>query len=125
MRLITPPFPAASRPSKITTTLSPVARTYSCMITSSRWSFRSSSSKRLRLSFAGFGSASSPEGSAAMSGGDVDVPELAPLHGSAGRLGGAHAPEVHAGLHGLAGVRLAAPAERVAAGLHVAQARVL
>jgi hypothetical protein len=35
MRLITPPFPAASRPSNTTTTFSPLAFTHSCSFTSS------------------------------------------------------------------------------------------
>ena len=42
IRLITPPFPAASRPSKITTTRWPVEIMYCCWMTSSRWSFLSS-----------------------------------------------------------------------------------
>src|SRR5262249_13383285 len=43
-RLITPPLPAASRPSKTTTSRSPLTRTHSFIFTSSAWSFSSSSS---------------------------------------------------------------------------------
>src|SRR4030042_2857822 len=42
MRLITPPLPAASRPSKITTTFRPLVRTHSWSLTSSTWSLRNS-----------------------------------------------------------------------------------
>ena len=53
MRRITPPLPAASRPSKTTTTFRPCARTCSCSSTSSRWSRLSSLSKRLAGSLFG------------------------------------------------------------------------
>ena len=38
--LMVPPLPAASRPSKIMMTLSPLAFTHSCKWTSSTWSLR-------------------------------------------------------------------------------------
>ena len=38
IRLIVPPLPAVSRPSKITTTRSPSCTIHSCMRTSSIWS---------------------------------------------------------------------------------------
>ena len=44
MRLIAPPFPAASRPSKLTTTLRSWARMYSCCLTNSTCSRASSAS---------------------------------------------------------------------------------
>ena len=44
MRLMAPPLPAASRPSKMTATLRPWLRTHSCSLTSSRWSLASSRS---------------------------------------------------------------------------------
>src|SRR5690606_26527735 len=43
IRLITPPLPAASRPSKMTTILSPCCLTHSCSLTSSICSLPSSS----------------------------------------------------------------------------------
>ena len=43
MRLMAPPLPAASRPSKITTTRRPRARMYSWSLTSSTWSRRAPS----------------------------------------------------------------------------------
>src|SRR5262245_27504890 len=49
--LIVPPLPAPSRPSKTTQTLSPLWRTHCWSLTSSTWSFSSSSSYFLRLSF--------------------------------------------------------------------------
>ena len=45
-RLIAPPLPAASRPSKITTILAPSARTHSCIFTSSPCRRNSSASYR-------------------------------------------------------------------------------
>ena len=42
IRLIAPPLPAASRPSKITTRRIPVAATHSSIFTSSSWSRESS-----------------------------------------------------------------------------------
>ena len=45
-RLIAPPLPAASRPSKMTTTRWPSARTHSWTLTSSAWSRKSSCSNR-------------------------------------------------------------------------------
>jgi len=42
IRLIVPPLPAASRPSKITTILAPEAETQSSIFTSSSWRRRSS-----------------------------------------------------------------------------------
>ena len=42
MRLIAPPLPAASRPSKTTTTRVPVAATHCSIWTSSSWSRNSS-----------------------------------------------------------------------------------
>ena len=42
IRLITPPLPAASRPSKITTTRRPFCLIHSCSFTSSIWSLASS-----------------------------------------------------------------------------------
>ncbi len=50
-RLIVPPLPAASRPSKITTSRAPSARTYSCSLTNSTCRRRSSfsyTSRQLR-----------------------------------------------------------------------------
>jgi len=44
IRLIVPPLPAVSRPSKTTKTLAPVALTHSCIATSSAWSVASSAS---------------------------------------------------------------------------------
>src|SRR5262249_28350299 len=51
MLLITPPLPAASRPSNTTTTLAPVAFTHSCISTSVVWSSRSAFSYSFLLSF--------------------------------------------------------------------------
>src|SRR5690348_12728354 len=48
MRLIAPPFPAASRPSKTTTRRSPLTRTHSFSFTSSAWSRCSSRSYSFR-----------------------------------------------------------------------------
>src|SRR5689334_18487119 len=117
MRLIAPPLPAASRPSKTTTSLSPSARTYSCMITSWRWSFSSSFSNVLRGSL--------PPPLPATLGRDVDVPGDAPGDRGAGLGGRADAPPVDAGLDGLAEVRLAAPVEVMGAGANVAEPDVL
>ena len=44
IRLIVPPLPAASRPSKITTIRAPVARVHSCTLTSSVCSRKTSAS---------------------------------------------------------------------------------
>src|SRR4051794_13894455 len=52
MRLIVPPFPAVSRPSKTMQTLAPERLTHSCMATSSPWSRSSSASYSLRPSLA-------------------------------------------------------------------------
>ena len=48
IRLIAPPLPAASRPSKTTTTRSPAMRTHSCIFTSSACSRSSSPRRRAR-----------------------------------------------------------------------------
>ena len=53
MRRMTPPLPAASRPSKTTTTFRPWALMYSCKSTSSRWRRASSLSNTASGSFAG------------------------------------------------------------------------
>src|SRR5450631_1772709 len=63
IRLIVPPFPAASRPSKITTTLSSRALIQSCSLTSSSCTRSSSRSNTSRLSFftaPGLGGVSAP-----------------------------------------------------------------
>src|SRR6266705_2243051 len=51
MQLITPPLPAASRPSNTTTTLAPVAFTHSCISTSLVWSSRNAFWYSFPLSF--------------------------------------------------------------------------
>src|SRR5687768_6879363 len=53
MRLMTPPLPAASRPSKIRTTRRPACLTQCCSFTSSSWSLASSRSYSLRFSLEG------------------------------------------------------------------------
>ena len=53
-RLIVPPLPAASRPSKTTTIRAPVALTHSCSLTSSVCSRNSSASYAALLIFFGF-----------------------------------------------------------------------
>src|SRR5262249_50363878 len=59
MRLIAPPLPAASRPSKITTTLRPSSRTHSCSLISSNCR-RTNSSMYLYLARGFFGGLPSP-----------------------------------------------------------------
>ena len=61
IRLIVPPLPAVSRPSKTTQILAPVALTHSWSATSSPWSFAISRSYSRRFIFAGLaGSVASP-----------------------------------------------------------------
>ena len=52
IRLITPPLPAVSRPSKITMTRAPLSLTHVCKRVSSTWSFASSFSNSLRRTLA-------------------------------------------------------------------------
>src|SRR5689334_9937618 len=62
IRLIVPPLPAVSRPSKTMHTLAPVALTHSCMATSSACSLRISASYSLRGSFAPVSGSAEPSG---------------------------------------------------------------